>query len=52
MPRYNESGKAYHVKKAQNKNKKRKRELRREIRERRKKGLDTTALEIMLMLES
>jgi len=51
MPKYNDSGKAYHVKKAQSKTKKRKKELKKEIRERRKKGQSTLSLELLLALE-
>jgi len=51
MPKYKDSGKAYHVKKKQSTKKKNKKRLRKEIRERRKKGLSTTSLEIRLMLE-
>ena len=47
-----DSGKSYHVKKAQGTKKKRRKDLKKQIKERRKKGLDTTTLEIMLMLES
>lgn len=46
-----DSGKAYHVKKEQSAKKKRKRDLRRQIREARKQRVDTTWLEIMLALE-
>ena len=51
MPKYNDSGKAYHVKKKQSQKKKRKKELRKEIRKRRKEGLSTISLEILLALE-
>jgi len=47
-----DSGKAYHVKKAQSKKKRRKKELRKQIREMRKKGQSTISLEILLALES
>ena len=52
MAKYNNSGKAYHVKKVQSAKKKRRKELKKQIKERRKKGIDTTILEIKLMLES
>ena len=51
MRKGGDSGKAYHVKKAQNRKKKRKKALRKQIREARKKGLDTTHLAILLALE-
>lgn len=46
------SGKSYHVKKAQSQKKKRKKELKKQIREARKKGQDTTLLRILLGLEA
>ena len=52
MGKYQDSGKAYHLKKSQNAKKKRRKELRKEIHELRKKGADTTTLELMLALES
>jgi len=45
------SGKSYHVKKAQSMKKKKRKELRKQIREARKKGRDTTSLRILLALE-
>lgn len=52
MRKGGDSGKAYHVKKAQSNKKKRKKELRKQIREARRKGQDTTRLRVLLMLES
>lgn len=51
MGKFKDSGKAYHVKKSQSIKKKRKKELRKQIRDRKKKGLSTLTLELLLMLE-
>lgn len=51
MRKGGDSGKAYHVKKDMSQKKKKRRELKRQIREARKRGQDTTFLEIRLMLE-
>ena len=51
MPKYQDSGKAYHVKKSQSVKKKRKKELRKQIRETIKKGGDPTTLRLLLLLE-
>ena len=48
--KYRDSGKAYHVKKAQSKNKKRRKELRKLIRKARKQGQPTIRLELLLAL--
>ena len=51
MRKGGDSGKAYHVKKAQSNRKKKRKELKKQIREARKKGRDTTSLRILLALE-
>ena len=51
MPKYQDSGKAYHVKKALSAKKKRKKELRKQIREATKQGRNTMSLRVLLSLE-
>lgn len=46
-----DSGKAYQVKKAKSARKKRRKELKRQIKEARKKGQPTIGLELLLALE-
>ena len=52
MGKYQDSGKAYQVKRKQSAKKKRKKDLKKQIREARKKGLNTLSLEVLLALES
>ena len=51
MRKGGDSGKAYHVKRAMSVKKKRKKELKRQIREARKQGRDTMRLRVLLALE-
>jgi len=51
MRKGGDSGKTYHVKKAQSQKKKNKKELRKQIREAAKQGRDTMRLRVLLALE-
>ena len=51
MRKGGDSGKAYHVKREERAKKKRKKELKREIRDARKQGRDTMMLRVLLALE-
>lgn len=51
MPKYQDSGKVYHVKKKQRLKKNRKKELKKQIKRAIKQGRDPIALRVLLALE-